>query len=121
MCSTPKDVKVISVLGATGNQGGGVVQALLKKSSPCFHVRAITRDTSSAGALNLKEKHRNDHRLEIVAANVYDKGSLLRAFDQVFGLFAITNNRLPGRKIEKEEDMDHELQAGRNIIDAAKV
>lgn len=121
MLSSQEDVKVIAVLGATGNQGGGVVQALLKKSSPSFHVRAITRDVSSAGALKLKAKFKNDGRLDIVAANVYDKESLVKAFSQVFGVFAVTNNRLPGKKIDKEEDMDHELDAGRNIIDAAKV
>ena len=115
------DVRVIAVLGATGNQGGGVVQALLKNSASCFHVRAITRDTGSAGALKLKAKFENENRLEIVAANVYDKESLLKVFNQAFGVFAVTNNRLPGTKIDKEEDMDHELEAGRNIIDAAKV
>jgi uncharacterized protein YbjT (DUF2867 family) len=121
MSSARDDVKVIAVLGATGNQGGGVVQALLKDSAPCWHVRAITRDTCSAGASKLKAKFESTDRLEIVAANVYDKQSLFKVFNQVFGVFAVTNNRLPGNKIDKEEDMKHELEAGRNIIDAAKV
>jgi uncharacterized protein YbjT (DUF2867 family) len=121
MSSAREDVKVIAVLGATGNQGGGVVQALIKSSASCWHVRAITRDTCSAGALKLKAKFENTDRLEIVAANVYKKESLLKAFNKAFGVFAVTNNRLPGNKIEKEEDMDHELEAGRNIVDAAKV
>ncbi|KXG50517.1 uncharacterized protein PGRI_070080 [Penicillium griseofulvum] len=120
MSSAREDVKVIAVLGATGNQGGGVVQALLKSSAPCWHIRAITRDAFSAGALKLKAKFGNTDRLEIMAANVYDKESLFKAFNKVFGVFAVTNNRLPGNKIDKEEDMDHELEAGRNIIDAAK-
>ncbi|KAJ6186113.1 hypothetical protein N7519_007414 [Penicillium mononematosum] len=120
MSSAREDVKVIAVLGATGNQGGGVVQALLKNSAPRLHVRAITRDTCSAGASKLRAKFENDDRLEMVAANVYDKESLFKAFNEVFGVFAVTNNRLSGKTIEKEEDMDHELEAGRNIIDAAK-
>ncbi|KAJ5470636.1 hypothetical protein N7530_007993 [Penicillium desertorum] len=120
MSSARDDVKVIAVLGATGNQGGGVVQALLKDSAPRWHVRAITRDTCSAGASKLKAKFESTDRLEIVAANVYDKQSLFKGFNQVFGVFAVTNNRLPGNKIDKEEDMKHELEAGRNIIDAAK-
>ena len=34
--------KIIAVIGATGNQGGGVVRAL--QASGIFHVRALTRN-----------------------------------------------------------------------------
>lgn len=121
MFSFQRDAKVIAVLGATGNQGGGVIRALLQKTSPAFHVRALTRDITSTGAVQLQARFNNDPRLELVAADSYDSGSLIKAFTQAYGVFAVTNNRLQGRKIETEQDMDHELEAGRNIIDAAKV
>ena len=37
--------KIIAVIGATGKQGGGMIDALLKDGT--FAVRAITRDTNS--------------------------------------------------------------------------
>lgn len=115
------EIKYIAVLGATGNQGGGVVRALLAQTEPSFHVRAITRDVSSPAAQRLQAKYKDSGRLEFVAADVYNKQSLIEAFQNVYGVFAVTNNRIAGKKIEKEQDMDHELVAGRNIIDAAKV
>jgi uncharacterized protein YbjT (DUF2867 family) len=39
---SPNDRKLIAVLGATGQQGGGVVRAL--QASGEFKVRALTRD-----------------------------------------------------------------------------
>lgn len=114
-------MQVIAVLGATGNQGSGVVRALLDKTSPAFTVRAITRDVSSSGASKLREKYGETDRLTFAAADVYNKASLVEAFEGVYGVFAVTNNRLPGKKIETEADMAHELDAGRNIVDAAKV
>ncbi|KJK64217.1 NmrA-like family protein [Aspergillus parasiticus SU-1] len=121
MATVQEEIKYITVLGATGNQGGGVVRALLAKTEPSFHVRAITRDVSSTAAQSLQEKYKDSGRLELVAADVYNKQSLIEAFKNVYGVFAVTNNRITGKKIEKEQDMDHELEAGRNIIDAAKV
>ncbi|KAJ5757523.1 uncharacterized protein N7511_006217 [Penicillium nucicola] len=116
---THEPPRTIAVLGATGNQGGGVVQALLNIDSS-FYIRAITRDVTSASAAQLKAKYPKNDRLELVEANVYNRESLLKAFHNSYGVFAVTNNRLPGRKIETEKDMDHELEAGRNILEAAK-
>jgi uncharacterized protein YbjT (DUF2867 family) len=42
------DKKIIAVIGATGNQGGGVVRSLLKDDT--FAVRAITRNPNSASS-----------------------------------------------------------------------
>jgi nucleoside-diphosphate-sugar epimerase len=46
--------KIIAVTGATGAQGGGVVDALL--SSGKYEVRAITRDPSSEKGKALTKK-----------------------------------------------------------------
>ncbi|KAH8807098.1 hypothetical protein F5884DRAFT_676222 [Xylogone sp. PMI_703] len=114
-------VKIVAVLGATGNQGGGVVQALLE-NNPQFSVRAITRDIHSTSAQQLRAKYENSERLQFVGGDVYDKESLVSAFNFAYGIFVVTNNRLPpGKLIENEEDLEHELVAGRNVIDAAKI
>ncbi|OJI85944.1 hypothetical protein ABZX51_002143 [Aspergillus tubingensis] len=119
--------RTIAVLGATGNQGSGVVRALLQKSplNPAsFTVRAVTRDPSSPQAERLRAVYPEEEvsgRLQLVPGDVYDVTSLERAFDGVWGVFAVTNNRIPGQMIETEEDLEHELVAGRNIVAAAKV
>jgi len=38
------DTKVISVVGATGAQGGGLVRVILNDRNGPFKVRALTRD-----------------------------------------------------------------------------
>ncbi|GLA48819.1 hypothetical protein AnigIFM63604_004402 [Aspergillus niger] len=118
--------RTVAVLGATGNQGSGVVRALLHKNphhpAP-FSVRAVTRDPSSPQAERLRALYPEEEasgRLELVPGDVYDVTSLEHAFDGVWGVFAVTNNRLPGQMIETEEDLKHELVAGKNIVAAAK-
>jgi len=50
--------KVITVFGATGNQGGSVINSLLNDSqlSKEFKIRGVTRDTSKPAAQELKNK-----------------------------------------------------------------
>lgn len=122
MASTSKvDPTVIAVLGATGTQGQGVVAALLRCTKTTFSVLALTRDTETAAARQLQARHQGDTRLKFGTANAFDVDSLLAAFNDAYGVFAVTNPRLSGKAIEKEEDMRHELTAGKNIIQAAKV
>jgi uncharacterized protein YbjT (DUF2867 family) len=129
----PIKPRTIVVLGATGNQGSGVVRALLAKNSPdkvLFSVRAVTRDPDSPQAQRLLATYpeastSGSGQLQLVAGDVYDRTSLERAFRGVCGVFAVTNNRLPtspgsNRMIETEEDLKHELTAGENIVAAAK-
>ena len=66
--------KTIAVLGATGVQGGSVIQALLKDKS--WKIRGITRDTSKDAAKVLEKQS-----VEVVSANIDDEGSLLKAFE----------------------------------------
>ena len=66
--------KTIAVLGATGVQGGSVVQALLKDKS--WKIRGITRDTSKDAAKALEKQG-----VEVVSANIDDEKSLLKAFE----------------------------------------
>lgn len=65
--------KLIAVLGATGQQGGSVAQACLKAG---WAVRAITRDVN-------KGKKLAEQGAEIVAANLDDEASLVKAFEVI--------------------------------------
>ncbi|KAK7726229.1 hypothetical protein SLS63_007743 [Diaporthe eres] len=114
-----KEPRVIAVLGATGNQGRGVVKALLD-SPHNFQVRAITRDPASQAAQDLLALVSHHEGLRLVRGDVYDTASLLGAFEGAHGVFAMTQNHISGKMFDKEEDLRHELEAGRNIVDAAR-
>lgn len=66
--------KLITVIGATGNQGGSVVDAALK--SGAYKVRGITRNVESDASKDLTNKG-----VEMVMANINDESSLVRAFE----------------------------------------
>ncbi|KAI1849175.1 hypothetical protein JX266_005136 [Neoarthrinium moseri] len=76
--------KVIAVTGATGSQGGGVVNVM--KKTPGWKVRAITRNIDSDSARKLAADG-----VEVVAASFDDEDSLLKAFEGVYAVFAVTN------------------------------
>jgi uncharacterized protein YbjT (DUF2867 family) len=71
--------KLIAVIGATGQQGGGVVRAL--QASGQFKVRALTRNPS---------KHR-ELAEEVVAADLDKPETLKAAFAGAHGVFLVTN------------------------------
>jgi uncharacterized protein YbjT (DUF2867 family) len=76
--------KLIAVIGATGQQGGGVVQAL--QASGEFKVRALTRNP---------DKHR-DLADEVVKADLDRPETLEAAFKGAYGVFLVTNFREKG-------------------------
>ena len=112
---------VIVVLGSTGNQGRGVVRSLLHEPSPTtWHVRAVTRNPESPAAQELLKAFQTpDKRLSLQGGDMYDVASLKEAFHGAYGVFAVTSE-CSDQLIADEEGMKHELQAGPNIIDAAK-
>jgi NAD(P)-dependent dehydrogenase (short-subunit alcohol dehydrogenase family) len=65
--------KTIAVVGATGGQGGSVVDSFLGAG---YAVRAITRNASSPKASALKERG-----VEVVTADLNDLDSLVKAFE----------------------------------------
>ncbi len=79
------DKKVISVVGATGAQGGGLVRAILNDRNGPFKVRALTRDVNSDKARALAALG-----AEIVTADVDDVESLKRAFAGAHGAYCVT-------------------------------
>jgi uncharacterized protein YbjT (DUF2867 family) len=79
------DKKIIAVMGATGSQGGGVVQAILNDPSGGFQARVITRDVNSAKAQEFKKRG-----AEVVAADIENEDSLKKAFEGAYGVYCVT-------------------------------
>ena len=76
--------KLIAVIGATGQQGGGVVHALQARGQ--FKVRALTRNPG---------KHR-ELAEEVVEADLNQPETLKAAFEGAHGVFLVTNFREKG-------------------------
>ncbi|BGP09256.1 hypothetical protein JCM10049v2_005118 [Rhodotorula toruloides] len=101
--------RTVAVVGATGHQGSGVVAALL--SSTSFSVRALSTDPSGSKAASLlaqHDKYVKDGRLEIVQADLNDKGSLEKALKGAYGLFAAMTVA------------ENEIEQGKTLVDVAK-
>jgi uncharacterized protein YbjT (DUF2867 family) len=77
--------KIIAIVGATGAQGKGLVNAILNDSKGEFKVRAITRNATSDKAKELVQRG-----VEVVEADVEDKESLLKAFAGAYGAYCVT-------------------------------
>ena len=104
-----KSARTVAVCGATGQQGGAVVDALLKLGG--FHIKAITRDTTSAKSQALTAR---DANVEAVQADFNDIESLKAAFENVDAVFAVTDFWAACGL-----DPAKELQQGKNLVDAA--
>jgi uncharacterized protein YbjT (DUF2867 family) len=61
------DKKIIAVVGSTGSQGGGLVNAILAEGGGEFAARAITRDPNKDKAKALAAKG-----AEVVQADIDD-------------------------------------------------
>jgi uncharacterized protein YbjT (DUF2867 family) len=79
------DKKIITVLGATGAQGGGLVRAIQADPAGAFRARAVTRNPGSEAARALAALG-----AEVVAGDVDDAESLRRAFTGAQGAFCVT-------------------------------
>jgi uncharacterized protein YbjT (DUF2867 family) len=77
--------KLITVIGATGAQGGGLVRAVLADGQGEFSVRAITRDAGSDKAKELAAMG-----AQVVAADVDDQRSLESALRGAHGAYFVT-------------------------------
>jgi NAD(P)-dependent dehydrogenase (short-subunit alcohol dehydrogenase family) len=78
------DKKTIVVLGATGNQGGSVVNALLQDSQ--WDIRGVTRNNDSEKARKLATRG-----VEVVSADLNDAKSLEAAFAGVQAIFIVSD------------------------------
>ncbi|KAK1961540.1 NmrA-like family protein [Colletotrichum sublineola] len=80
--------KILVVLGATGKQGGSVVRTFLNDPSLAaeWHVRGLTRNTSSAPATTLSSLG-----VEMVSGSLDSVAELKAAFDGAAAIFAVTD------------------------------
>ncbi|MFH9725589.1 NmrA/HSCARG family protein [Streptomyces sp. NPDC017254] len=78
--------KIITVIGATGRQGGGLARAVLADRDGAFSVRAVTRHPDGEPAAELKRLG-----AEVVRADMDDPESLGPAFEHAYGAFLVTN------------------------------
>lgn len=102
--------KVITVFGAIGGQGGGVVSALLKAidRGESYAVRAVTRNPDGAKAQDLKSKG-----CEVVRCDMDDKASVEEAVGGSYGVFLVTNY---WEHFSKEK----EIEQGKRVIDVSE-
>ena len=95
----------ILVTGATGAQGGAVVEALLQAGAS---VRALARDPGSAGARALAARG-----VELKPGDWNDPASLAAAMRGAGGVFSVQRPPSPA-------DPESELRHGRHLVDAAR-
>jgi uncharacterized protein YbjT (DUF2867 family) len=95
--------KKIFVTGATGNQGGATARHLLKNG---FHVKALTRNASSAKAKQLKELN-----AEIVEGNLDHPSSYAEHLEGVDAVFCVSIFI---------KGVDKEMRQGISMANAAK-
>jgi len=98
----------IVVFGATGSQGGSVIEFLLKDGH--YDIRGVTRDANSHKAKELAKKG-----VQMVEANVADLTTFAKGrgvFDNCYGAFIVTNFWDPS-------SMGKELEQGKALVDAA--
>ncbi|KAI9825790.1 MAG: hypothetical protein M1826_006892 [Phylliscum demangeonii] len=102
--------KIVVVFGATGTQGGSVIKSLLADPATQkeYHIRAITRDPSTAKAQALTKQG-----VECVTGDLGSKESLRKALEHAYAVYAVTS-------YWEKEDPELEKQQGRNVADAAK-
>ena len=100
--------RIVAVVGATGAQGSGLCETILNDPDGAFACRAITRNPRSEAAKALAARG-----AEVVAGDLDDVASLIRAFDGAHGVFGVTS-------FVETASVEREQQQATNIADAAK-
>lgn len=99
--------KTIVVCGATGKQGGAVLNALLKSGN--WNVIAFSRDINGKKAEEIKKKG-----VTVLQADLADKASLSNAFKGAYGVYGVTMPLSPKGRI----DTELEWKQGKSIVEA---
>lgn len=105
--------KIVTIVGATGAQGKGVVNAFL--NNPAYQVRAITRNPTGEAGKALAAQG-----AEVVSADLNDLESLKKAFAGSHVVFGVTNFFEPFIAHQSPtKAMEVEVQQGINLARAA--
>ncbi|CAF3636905.1 unnamed protein product [Rotaria socialis] len=96
---------VIVVVGATDQQGGSVINALINSNK--WTVRGLSRNISSEGSQKLIA-----NGVQIISCNIDCFDECVEAFKDAYGVFAMTNYWECG--------MTKEYEQGMNMVNAAK-
>ncbi|KAH7321523.1 hypothetical protein BKA65DRAFT_540728 [Rhexocercosporidium sp. MPI-PUGE-AT-0058] len=101
--------KLLTVFGATGQQGGSLTDYVLKNNelSQLYRIRAITRDISKPSAIALK-----DRGVEVVQADLDKPATLLKALTGSYAVFGVTN-------YWERASKEGEVAQGKAIADAS--
>jgi len=102
--------KILAVFGATGQQGSSVLNNVLDDAelSKTYQLRALTRDTSSAKAAQLRARG-----VEVTAADAGDRASLDAAMQGAHTVFIMTTPTFGPDAVEAE------VATAKRIADAA--
>lgn len=124
--NTVKMSKLITVFGATGNQGGSVIKHILADPtlSKAFTIRGITRDVSKPAAQALADQGvelravsnlhcLNELQTDMIQADLSDKSSVTEALEGSDTVFLVTN-------YWESASYDVEFEQGKNVADACK-
>ncbi len=104
MAKRSHEKRLILVTGATGKQGGAVIRHLRAKGFP---LRALTRNPDRPEARALIDQT----GVEVARGDYEDKQSLLRALEDVYGVFSVQTPFPDG--------VEAEVRQGIALIDAA--
>ncbi|BGP09258.1 hypothetical protein JCM10049v2_005120 [Rhodotorula toruloides] len=108
----------IAVIGATGQQGSGVVSALLKTAD--YAVRAISPNPASAKAQALLDTHKQAAqagRFALVHGDLTKPDTLRDALQGTYGVFFASPSIPAG---QEDAQNSEEAKQGRGVVDAAK-
>jgi uncharacterized protein YbjT (DUF2867 family) len=102
--------KILTIFGATGNQGGSVISNVLSNSelSSAYKLRGVTRDPSKPNAQKLASQG-----VEMVSANMNEPASLQAAISGSYAVFAVTN-------YWEDQSKETEVRQGKSIADSSK-
>ncbi|KAK7058066.1 NmrA domain-containing protein [Favolaschia claudopus] len=103
---------IITIFGATGAQGGAVLEAVLADGK--YTPRAVSRNVDSAASKALIAKG-----IEVVPGNLSDVESLKKAIQGSEAVFGVTNFWDP-EVFPADPKGKLEITQGKNLVDAAK-
>lgn len=110
--------RILTVVGATGAQGGSLISTILALPPSERHyttIRGLTRDPSSVAARNLTSQG-----VHMVAADLDSPASLRSVFLGSTAIFVVTNYFEPfATNLSQIESRDIETRRGKNMADAA--